>query len=121
MKPSYKQIVSFIWVVDWDRALTFYRNVLGFSLIFEADGWAELSIPGVPNASIALNRRATDEPPPRNEFVTLHVDDLDAFRAHLDEHGVEQLGVWDFPEHSLRLLKFVDPDGNRLAVSQLLR
>lgn len=122
MKPRFVNMVTYVWASDWDRSLKFYRDVLGCSVSFESDGWVELSLPGLSGATFALNRRDSEEPPPRNEFVTLNVDDLDGFLEHLEAHGVQIEGdVWEYPEEGLRLVKFRDPDGNLLAVAQVVR
>lgn len=122
MKPLFKEMVTYVWTNDWDRALKFYRDVLGCSLSFESEGWAELSLPGLSGAYFALNRRESEEPTPKNEFVTLNVDDLNEFQEHLAANGVRIEGdVWEYPEEGLRLLKFRDPDGNLLAVAQVVR
>ncbi|MCK9461149.1 MAG: VOC family protein [Proteobacteria bacterium] len=124
MKPTYDHALTFLWVTDWDRALRFYTEVLGFRKDYESEGWAELAVPGVKDSFVALNRIAAGSELPRNEFVTLRVPDLDAFRAYLAGSGVFLKGdVVDFRDEGqgMRMFKFLDPDGNVITASQIER
>lgn len=58
MKQIYKNILTFVWTSNIEKSKTFYTDVLGLNVIFESDGWVELSIPGTQNAFLALNRWA---------------------------------------------------------------
>lgn len=120
MQPTYKNLISFFWTADLARSLAFYTNVLGLRKVFEADGWVELAIPGTRNAYLALNRWTQDERAPRNDFLTLGVDDLDALQAALQEAGVRlKGGVVEFEEQGLRMLKFYDPEGNVITLAEV--
>ena len=124
MKPSYDHALTFLWVTDWDRAMRFYTEVLGFRKDYESEGWAELAVPGVTDSFVAPNRIAAGRELPRNEFFTLRVPDLDAFRGYLSGRGVFLKGdVVDFREEGqgMRMFKFLDPDGNVLTASQIDR
>ncbi len=120
MTPSYRNIISFVWSSDFQKSIVFYRDVLGLNKVFEADGWAELSLPGTPKAFLAINSWTRGGKPPCNEFVTLGVDDLDAFKQHLVANEVRLKGdIWAFHEHGLRMLKFYDPDDNVLTLAEV--
>ena len=124
MKPTYDHAVTFLWVTDWDRALRFYTEVLGFRKDYESDGWAELAVPGLKDSFLALNRIAPGKELPRNEFVTLRVPDLDAFKRYLEGRGATLRGdVVEFREEGqgMRMFKFFDPDGNVLTAAQIER
>jgi catechol 2,3-dioxygenase-like lactoylglutathione lyase family enzyme len=119
-KADYKNLITFVWVKDWSKAIKFYCETLGCTKAYESEGWAELSIPGVRNAYLAINQWKKDAPLPRNEFVTLGVNDLDAFRAHLAASGVHLKGeIAEYLEEGqgMRMFKFGDPDGNILTAS----
>ena len=120
MKQMYKNILSFVWTGNMEKAMAFYRDVLGFSVVFESDGWVEFSIPGTQNAFLALNRWAGEGRHPVNEFLTLSVDNLDEFREKLETKRVALQGpVREFPEHGMRMFKFLDPAGNVLTAAEV--
>ena len=48
------------------------------------------------------------------------VQDIEAAKAHLDEHGVRQDGPIQTVADMVRLLTFYDPDGNAMMFSQRL-
>ena len=121
MKPTYSHAISFVWVKKWDEALSFYRDVLGLNRVYESDGWVELSLPGLDRTYVALNRWSSPEQAPHNEFFTLGVEDLDAFKRHLESMGVALEGdvvTLRDDRQSLRMLKFFDPDGNVLTAAE---
>jgi len=123
MKPTYDHAISFVWVKDWDRALRFYTDVLGFTKVYESDGWAEFRIPGVKDSYIALNRWVRGEPQPRNEFVTLRVSDLDAFKDYLESKEVHvrtDVDAFMDENQGLRMFKFCDPECNVLTAAQIV-
>ncbi len=120
MNANYKNVISFMWTTDLPKALAFYSDVLGLKKVFESDGWCELSIPGTRNAYLALNVWTREGRPPRNEFVTLGVDDLDIHRERLEYNGVRLKGdVLSFEEQGLRMLKFYDPEGNVITLAEV--
>jgi catechol 2,3-dioxygenase-like lactoylglutathione lyase family enzyme len=122
MKQLYDHVLSFVWVSDWKRALSFYTNVLGFNKAYESEGWAELSVPGLNDSYIALNRWARDEQFPKNKFVTLRVRDLNEFRKHLEEKRVRFTGADnEFLDEGqgLKMFKFYDSEGNVLTAAQI--
>ncbi len=120
MKQMYKNILTFVWTGNMEKAMAFYRDVLGFSVVFESDGWVEFSIPGTQNAFLALNRWAGEGRHPVNEFLTLSVDNLDEFREKLETKRVALQGpVREFPEHGMRMFKFLDPAGNVLTAAEV--
>lgn len=120
MPPTYKNLISFVWSSDLARSLAFYTNVLGLQKVFEADGWIELSIPGTRNAYLALNRWTQVDRAPRNDFLTLGVDDLDALKGALDAAGVRLKGdILELEEQGLRMLKFYDPEGNIITLAEV--
>jgi len=120
MNKQYKNMISFVWVKDLDRALAFYTRTLGLNVVLESDGWVELAIPGTAGTYLALNLWKEAGPHPVNEFVTLGVDSLEDYRTGLVADDVHLKGeVVEFPEEGLRMFKFADPDGNILTVSEI--
>ncbi len=120
MKPVYKNVISFLWVKDVKVSLKFYADILGCKIVFESDGWAELSVPGAPNTFFALNKWAGEGESPKNNFLTLGIEDLDGFREFLESHRVNLAGeIREFSEQGMRMFKFLDADSNTLTVSEV--
>ena len=120
MKPVYKNVISFLWVKNTKAALEFYADILGCKIVFESDGWAELSVPGAPNTFFALNKWAGEGDHPYNNFLTLGIDNIDEFRKFLESHRVHLVGeTREFADQGMRMFKFKDPDGNTLTVSEV--
>lgn len=46
MKPKFQKLILDIQVHDLDRAIAFYRDVLGFSMIHKASDWASFEALG---------------------------------------------------------------------------
>ena len=106
-----------VGVSDYDRSLAWYRDVLGFDLVYELKeyGWGELKTPFGFNIGIGQ----TEKVEPGNVTPTFGVRDIDAAIAHLREHGVK---VEDWHEISgmVRLSTFYDPDGTSWMLAQTL-
>jgi catechol 2,3-dioxygenase-like lactoylglutathione lyase family enzyme len=108
-------IVS-IPVADQDRAMAFYRDVLGFAVRESADlgegrRWIEL-VPPAGGASVTLVTWFDAMPAGSLRGLVLGTDDAHAAFAELRSRGVEfaEPGVQDAPwgQHAT----FCDPDGN---------
>ena len=132
-------------VADLDRALAFYRDVLGLTLDFVKDSpgdsysyavfeieparplrFAVLSAPDQPRV-MALTEVGGDalpaQPPPRRAAIVLDVADVDAVVA-----GARALGLKVYPEDRLethdgrigREVGIVDADGNLVVIYRIL-
>lgn len=120
MKQKYKNILTFVWTSNMEKTRAFYTGVLGFSVIFESEGWIELSIPGTQNAFMALNRWVKKDRHPLNEYITLSVGNINDFKETLASKLVPLKGdIREFPEQGLRILKFFDPAGNVLTAAEV--
>ena len=110
--------VAAVKVADLDRALSFYRDVLGFTLRLENRkfGWIELG-PEEPMCKVGLNLvkgEAAVGTGPRRTGIILDVDDMAAFVANLKRAGTRVTrepvrGPWGG-----LVMDFLDPDGNEL-------
>ena len=121
MKMEYSHIISFVWVRDWERAVDFYKNVLGLNKTYESEGWAEFAVPGTRGAYIALNKWAREGEAPTDTFITLGVSDLDQFRRYLLDKDVVLAGdivTFQGERQGIRMFKFRDPDGNVLTAAE---
>jgi predicted enzyme related to lactoylglutathione lyase len=99
----------YYWTRDMDRAIAFYRDVLGLELTYRAgNGWAEFAAGPV---RLGLHGTEESELPPGGTVV-FRVDDLDEAAASLGRRGA----VFDGQEAEVpgvgRFATFHDPDGN---------
>jgi catechol 2,3-dioxygenase-like lactoylglutathione lyase family enzyme len=106
-------------VTDLDRAVAFYRDVLGFSLLYRRDdiAWCELET-GVEKVNVGLGVRE-EAGGSGGATLTFGVKDIEAAKAELDRHTVRQDGpIRDIPG-LVRLLTFFDPDDNALMLYEV--
>jgi catechol 2,3-dioxygenase-like lactoylglutathione lyase family enzyme len=110
-------------VADVDRAIAFYVDQVGFNLDYDHKVSPDLRFvqltPRGSACSIAIGVGLTTAEPGSVVGMQVVVDDVDAARADLVEHGVEASEVEDYPWG--RFTFFADPDGNRWAVQQIVR
>ena len=106
-----------VGVCDYDRSLAWYRDVLGFPVVYELKeyGWGELKTPFGFNIGIGQTETVT----PGNVTPTFGVRDIDEAIAYLRERDVK---VEDWHEISgmVRLSTFYDPDGTSWMLAQTL-
>ena len=116
--------VSFVSVADRERAIAFYRDVLGltlrsedgFGLFFDMGGTL-LRMTPFPNFEPSLH-----------SVLGWNVDDIHAAVAALKAKGVEfniydgfdqdADGVWTAPDNGAKVAWFKDSEGNVLSLSQ---
>jgi len=107
-----------IGVSDLDRSLAWYRDVLGFALLYRMEeiAWCELKT-GVQHVNVGLSE--VEKPGGSGgATLTFGVKDIEAAKAVLDEKGVRQdRPIQDLPA-LVRLLTFYDPDDNALMFYQ---
>jgi len=101
-------------VSDLNRAIAWYRDTLGFELLYRAEdiAWCEIKTK-VERVNIGLSQ--VEEPGGKGgATLTFGVEDIEAAKAELDSRGVRQDGpIRDIPG-LVRLLTFYDPDDNAL-------
>lgn len=117
-------LIAFVTTADGERALGFYRDVLGlrlvadepFAVVFDANG-----------VTLRVARADTVHPAPytvlgwRVDDVAATVDGLTARHVAFERFGsLEQddRGIWTSPAGA-RIAWFRDPDGNLLSLTQL--
>ena len=102
-----------IQVTDLDRAVVFYRDVLGLKLLFTAGGMVFFQV-GEARLMVEHGR-----PTPS---TTIYFDDanLESSRQRLESHGIKFAGPTETVQrtdtYDLKLAEFSDPDGNPLAL-----
>ena len=106
-------------VTSLDQSIDWYRDVLGFDLLYRRDdiAWCELAT-GVAKVNVGLSERQ-EAGGAGGSTLTFGVTDLEAAKAALDGHGVRQDGDIMKIDGLVRLLTFYDPDGNALMFYQM--
>jgi catechol 2,3-dioxygenase-like lactoylglutathione lyase family enzyme len=108
-------------VSDVDRAITFYRDKVGFNLDHDhrvSDDVRFVQLTPVGSAcSIVIGTGITDKAPGSVGGLQLVVTDAEAARAELLGRGVEASDIQQFPWG--RFVFFSDPDGNGWAVQEI--
>jgi predicted enzyme related to lactoylglutathione lyase len=104
-------------VTDLPRAVAFYRDVLGLTPAgLSSDAWVEFEIGAT---TFGLGNFPQVGTPGTATSLMLEVDDLDAYRARLAEHGVEVPAAFETPICFITGLK--DPDGNNVGLHHAKR
>lgn len=113
---------AIVFVGDMERAVSFYRDVVGLPLKFQSPGWTEFATEG---ATLALHSAETpgtlDEPPEHAPAGRcrpgLNVPNLDEFHQRMISNGVpciqEPTKVF-----GARVAQYRDPDGLVISVGE---
>lgn len=118
MTVTHIQLFS-VPVTDQDRALRFYRDVLGFELVRDNpmgahQRWVQVAPPGAAT-SVTLVTWFPTMAPGSTKGIVLESDDLDADVAQLTAKGVTiEAGIQD--QQWGRFVTFDDPDGNGIVL-----
>jgi catechol 2,3-dioxygenase-like lactoylglutathione lyase family enzyme len=102
-------------VASLERALDWYRDVLGFEVIhhYPEHGWAELRTP-VYGVAVGLSEVERLPQPGGGAVLTFGVHDVDSARARLERLDVRFDGETCEIPGFVRLATLYDPDGNVL-------
>ncbi len=105
-------------VSDLDRSIAWYRETLGFDLLYrmEDEAWCELKT-GVERVSLGLSQ-VEEAGGKGGATLTFGVTDLVAAKAALDAAAIRQDGPIQEIPGLVRLLTFYDPDDNALMLYQ---
>ena len=117
---NYRLYVVRVFTVNWDTALAFYRDTLGWPLVFaDSDmGWAQFAMGG---CDLGLERMDPSDPE-ADELVgrfvgcSIEVDDINAAHAELVAKGVSFVAPPEQQPWGGYLAHFRDPDGNELTL-----
>lgn len=110
----------FLNVDDMEKAVAFYRDILGLAVKYQSADWAELD---AGNMTIAL-RRYGSGPEGRPELgvgegatIVFEVEDMEVTKAELEGQGVRFIGdVFEYG--TVTLAAFEDLNGNVLQIYQ---
>ena len=112
MSPSLGYVIEF--VADMDRAVAFYRDVVGLTLKFQSPGWSEFS---TGSTTLGLHPASGKNRPGQVE-LGFNVPDLKKFFEAMSAKQVK------FPMPPQRqdfgglLAQFEDTEGGRVSVSE---
>ena len=108
-------------VSDYDRSLAWYRDVLGWDVVFELPEWkwAQLQSP-VKGLLVGLGQ-SEQVREGGGATLTFTVKDIDATRAYLEGQDVRFDGDTRQVEDMVKLATFYDLDGNALMLAQQLK
>jgi predicted enzyme related to lactoylglutathione lyase len=110
-------------VSDVDRSVEFYGTKVGWNVDFdqtvhEGLRFVQVTPPGSA-CSICFGVGLEMMPEGSRQMIQVVVDDADEALAYLRERGVSCEGVDEQPWG--RFVTFLDPDGNRWALQQIVR
>jgi len=108
MKLSY--VIKF--VADMDRAVSFYRDVLGLPLKFQSPGWSEFAT----GDTILALHPASEKNPAGSVELGFKVADLDRFHQEMSAKGVQFSMPPTKQDFGGYLAQFVDSEGARCSV-----
>jgi predicted enzyme related to lactoylglutathione lyase len=101
-------------VTDMQRAIAFYRDVLGFEKNgLESDFWVEFDVGGV---TFGLGNFEQVGKPGSAQSLAVEVDDIAVTRAELADRGVESSDPFETQVCFISTLR--DPDGNSIVLHQ---
>jgi predicted enzyme related to lactoylglutathione lyase len=101
------------FVADMDRAIKFYRDVIGLPLKFQSPGWSEFATGEI---TLALHPASEKNPAGRLE-MGFNVPDLQQFHTELTGNGVQFTMPPARQDFGGMLAQFVDSEGAHVSVS----
>lgn len=112
-----KTITIAFSVKDRHASATWYKNTLGFEMIFQSDeaGWTEI-LTNTSGVTIGFGEHT--EPTPGNCVPVFGISDLDAARQKLEHANVKFDGETEVVEGMVTIATFYDLDGNALMLAE---
>jgi catechol 2,3-dioxygenase-like lactoylglutathione lyase family enzyme len=106
-----RQLVISVNVSNFDEAVAWYREALGFEVLYRLDkfGWGEVRTPW---GGVTIGLSQIEELKQGGTVPTFGVKDIAAARAHLESLGTVFDGDTYEIEGMVKLATFYDPDGN---------
>lgn len=119
--------ISLGWIIssDAEKTKNFFSDVIGMRVTDSNPefGWFELQ--GTAHDGIALgigqyHQNHGADKPGQNAVLALEVDDLAQAKEELEKKGVSFIDDIIEIEGHVKMITFVDPDGNKFQLVQLL-
>jgi catechol 2,3-dioxygenase-like lactoylglutathione lyase family enzyme len=123
--PALTRMIGFLLTGDADRAIPFYRDVLGFNVLSDD----EFAIAFDANGTMLRLNKAPGFKPAQGTVLGWEVEDIHVAIRELTARGVrfeqfglpfmkqDEHGVWT-PPNGDKVAWFKDADGNVLSISQ---
>ena len=101
---------------DMDRAVAFYRDVIGLEPRFSSPMWSELTFG---DAIVAMHGGGSTEL--RSTGLSFQVEDIDSAVREIERGGGRVTrGPEDRPGEPIRLAEVVDTEGNAFALTEMV-
>ena len=110
--------ICLLHVFDMEKALSFYRDALGFPVRFASDDYVEFDLSP---ATIALHRADSLENSTRGAGLFILVDDVDALVERLSRRGLEPIHPLTDQDFGYRTVMYLDPNGNKVELATPLK
>ena len=111
MQARLAYVIEF--VADMDRAVSFYRDVIGLPLKFQSPGWSEFS---TGETTLALHP-ASDKNPAGKLELGFGVPEIQQFHDEMSRKGVQFSMPPQKQDFGGLLAQFVDCEGTHISVS----
>lgn len=111
MPAKLSYVIEF--VANMDRAVKFYRDMLGLQLKFESPGWSEFS---TGETTLGLHPASEKNPAGKVE-LGFNVPDIQQFHAEMTSRGVQFCMPPTKQDFGGVLAQFVDSEGAHISVS----
>lgn len=106
--PTIEVIKFVLWVRGMERAVRFFRDVMGLAVRFQSDGWSEVG-----RGDVVIGLHAGADERPRQTGLSFQVADLDAIIAAVAAAGVQVTQApTTRPGEPVRLAEVLDREGN---------
>ena len=114
-----RQFVISVNVSNFEAAAEWYREALGFEVVYRLDeyGWGEVRTPW---NGVTIGLSQTEELQHGGTVPTFGVKDIAAARAHLESLGTKFDGDTYEIAGMVKLATFYDPDGNAWMLAEAL-
>ena len=105
-------------VADVGASVAWFKDKLGFEVVFQVEGWAEVT---TPVGDVTIGLAESEERYGRGGTTPVFgVQDIAAARADLEGRGVRFEGDTIELPGLVKLATFLDPDGNAYMLAQSL-
>ena len=114
-----RQFVISVNVSNFEAAVEWYREALGFEVVYRLDeyGWGEVRTPW---NGVTIGLSQTEELKHGGTVPTFGVKDIAAARSHLESLGTKFDGDTYEISGMVKLATFYDPDGNAWMLAEAL-
>ena len=114
VRPDMKLNYVIEFVADMDRAVGFYRDLLGLPLRFQSPGWSEFA---TGETSLGLHP-ATERNPAGSVELGFNVANLEKFHQEMSAKGVQFSMPPTKQDFGGTLAQFIDSEGRACSVAE---